>query len=161
MQTRKTKTCKNHGILTEKDIRGGIYKGKKYWKCRQCELDRSRKYHTKMRTDNDWVVNKRKSDKDRWERKKPQIVAKRKTTEFLEQRRKWYEENITRERERYKIINQNQRKELSDNYVKKSIQNGDYKLKFNLIPNSLVELKRAIMLARRKIKLERSKASET
>ena len=57
------KICKIHGELKEKDIKSGIYRNKKYRKCRMCENDRSKEYREKLSIANVKVWAKRKTKK--------------------------------------------------------------------------------------------------
>lgn len=154
------KTCKIHGELKQNEIKSGIYKNKKYRKCLYCERERSRKYYSKKYEDNGFVEEKRGKDRKYWSENKAKITQRRRSNGALEKRREWYQDNILRERNRVTIKNKEYRNNLDDVYVKKIIRNGDPIIRSSHIPNSMVELKRAIMLVKRKIKLVRSKKGE-
>lgn len=146
------KICKVHGELQKSEIKSGIYRGKKYRKCKYCELERSRKYHTEKYNDPEWVKQKHAKDKKRWDEKKEQITEKRQTPESLQKRRDAYKKLAPRYREKCNKKQKEYRDTLHDHYVKKTIQNGDKSIKFDSIPESMVNLKRSLMMLRRGIK---------
>lgn len=148
----KIKVCAKHGELSEKDVKQGVYKGKKYRKCKYCELERSRKYHGKMYENEEWVKKKHATDKERWEKKKEEIKLKRQKPSALEKRRLTYAENPDKYRTKCNDKQKEYRETLHDHYVKKCIQNNDKELKFNKIPQSMINLKRSLMMLKKGIK---------
>ena len=146
------KTCTIHGDLSEKEIKSGVYRGKKYYKCRHCEIERSRKYHAKKYQDKDWVNAKHAKDKARWETKKEEIKKKRKTPEAMQKRRKTYAAHNEKYRESYIKKQRNYRDTLHDSYIKRLVRNGKKEADSFPLPKSMIEFKKAILLAKRKIK---------
>lgn len=146
------KICKKHGELSENDVRGGIYKGRKYIKCKQCETERSRIYSKKLYLDPDLVKIKHERDKARWENKKHEITLKRQQPDALEKRKEAYRKNIDKYRSFYKGKQKKYRDELHDTYIKKIIQNGNSLIRFDSISRQIVDLKRSLMILKKGIK---------
>jgi hypothetical protein len=144
--------CKVHGALTEASIKKGIYRGKPYRKCLACELARSRAYHKKKYADPEYIKKKHARDKARWEAKKPEIKAKRATPEAKAKRREAYKVLAPRYREKFNATQRVYRETLHDSYIRKMIQDGNKELKFADIPQSLVNFKRTLILARKRMK---------
>ena len=149
------KTCKIHGELSPENIKSGVYRGKKYSKCRLCENERSRVYTKKIYADPELVAKKHARDKARWQTKKAEITAKWQTPEARAKRKAQYKEYAPRYRESCNQKQQQYRENLGDHYVKKLIQNGNKDIKFNLIPPALVELKRSVIQLKRAIKMKK------
>lgn len=150
------KICSKHGDLTEDDLKKGIYKGKRYRKCKHCELERSRAYHEQKYNDPEWVAEKHARDKKRWEEKKDEITKQRQSPEKMEMRRETYRRLAPRYRERCNAKQQEYRDTLHDHYIKKCIQNGDKSLRMNDIPKGMVELKRSIMILKKGIRKQQT-----
>jgi len=146
--------CKIHGELAESEIKHGVYRSKKYRKCSHCELERSRKYHAKKYKDEEWVKEKHERDKKRWEEKKAEITLKRQNPESLAKRRAAYKKLAERYRDKCNAKQKEYRETLHDHYVKKIIQNGDKSIRIADIPPGMVMLKRAIMQAKKAIKIQ-------
>ncbi len=146
------KQCKIHGPLEATDLKIGIYKGKKYKKCKKCELIRSRAYYKKKYQDKEFVALKNENDRKRWKENKETITKKRQTPESKAKRNQWYQDNVDKERTRYRKKQTKYKDELHDTYVKKVIQSGDKNLKFSNIPPQLVAFKRSLMLLKRGIR---------
>jgi hypothetical protein len=142
----KTKRCAKHGELSASQIKSGVYRGKKYNKCRKCENERFKKYRDK----NAEKLNEK--DKAYWKENKPKITERRQAPERLAKRREWAQQNKDRYASYYAAKQKKYESELADPYIKKRIQNGNKLIRFDMIPNSLVELQRAIIKARRGIK---------
>jgi len=145
------KICSKHGELNESGVRGGVYKGKKYLKCRQCEIDRAREYTKKIYEDAEKIKKKHANDKKRWETKKNEITLQRQKPESLEKRRDAYKKLAPRYREKCNEKQKKYREELHDSYVKKVIQNGNKSIKFDAIPQGMINLKRSIMMLKKSI----------
>jgi hypothetical protein len=152
-----TKTCKIHGELTQKDIKSGIYRGKKYVKCRPCEIERSRKYHAKKYQDEEWVKEKHKRDQIRWETKKEEITKKRQTPEAMEKRRASYARHNELYRESYIKKQRNYRENLHDSYIKRLVRNGKKEADSVPLPQSMIDFKKVLITAKRRIKELRNK----
>jgi hypothetical protein len=148
----KEKICKKHGKLSTENIKTGIYKSKRYYKCRLCEIERSRKYYSKMYQNPDFIIKKHEMDRLRWIEKKEEISEKRKTPEIVQKRKKSQKVYYNNNRKYYLEKQSFYKKNLSDCYVKKIIQNNDKSIKFSQIPKELVELKISLILFKKGIK---------
>lgn len=148
------KVCKKHGNLTVEQLDTGIYKGKKYYKCKKCEKQRKKLYWEKKYQDSEYMNKKKKRDNARWKLKKNEITEKRKTSEARHKRKIFYQENIEKYRGLYKVKQKHYRENLHDSYVRRIIQDGEKSIKFKMITPEMINLKRAIILLRRGIKNE-------
>lgn len=147
-----TKECKAHGVLAIENMKVGIYRGKRYIKCRFCENERARAYTKRKYNDPEFVKKKHERDKKRWEEKKEEITKKRQQPEALEKRRNAYHRNLDKYREECREKQQRYRDNLHTHYIKKIIKNDDKTIKFSAIPKEMVDLKRAIMQLKKGIK---------
>lgn len=145
------KKCAKHGDLIAKDVKAGIYKGKKYKKCRKCENERVKKYYAKLYSDPETHNKLKEKDKAYWKENKEKIKEKRLKNGDAESRRKAYKKYLPRYREHCNAKQKQYREELHDTYIRKIIQNGDKNITFDMIPQSMVNLKRTIMLAKKAI----------
>lgn len=146
------KTCQKHGELKVEDLKQGIYKGKKYRKCKYCETERSREYTKKIYADKELLKKKHQAHKDRWKNLKEEITKRRQKPECLEKRREWYAKNIDSQREVSIKKGKEYRDKLHDTYIKKIIKGDNKNISHDDIPQSLVDLKRSLMLCRKSIK---------
>jgi len=137
--------------LTAKDVKTGIYKGKRYKKCRQCEHERVKKYYAKIYADPDSYNKLKEKDKTYWKENKDKIKERRIKNDDAESRRKTYKKYAPRYREKCNTKQKQYREELHDTYIRKMIQNGDKNITFDMIPQSMVNLKRTILLAKKAI----------
>ena len=155
------KVCKIHGDLVEQDVQQGVYKGKKYKKCKLCELDRSRRYHAEKYQDEEWVKEKHERDRQRWIEKKDEITEKRQQPEARLKRRETYQKYYEAgHREYCKEKQKVYRETLHDSYVKKCIQDGDKSLRMADIPQSMIELKRSIMMLKKGVRQQQIMTKE-
>lgn len=139
------KVCKKHGYLTEDKIKSGIYKGKKYRKCRECENERAKVYVAK---------NKEKikvKEKAYWTKNKEKIQEKRALPENIEKNKKWREANKGKYNEHHKIKQREYRAELADTYIRRKIINGNQYIHAQDIPDTMVDLARANIHAKRRM----------
>lgn len=143
------KICKIHGYLKEVQVKCGVYKGKPYRKCRQCENERAKKYAEKNRE------KLREKDRKYWAEHKEEISEKRREPERLERRREWGKENYERYADYYREKQAKYNAELADPYIKKVIQNGNKNIAMRDIPPVMIELQRAIMTVNRRIREKR------
>lgn len=150
------KTCTIHGELTAAQCKMGTYNDKPYVKCHACELERSRVYHKKKYEDPEWVEKKHAADKKHWEENKDAIIKRRQRPEARVKRKENYTKYNERHRNDCNKKQQQYRDTLHDHYMKKIIQNGDKSIKFDDIPDAMVELKRATMMIKRGIKQKRT-----
>lgn len=145
------KTCSKHGELKRADIKTGIYRGKRYIKCRLCELERSREYSKRIYGDENLHEAKKQKDRDYWKEKKDEITQRRKKPEALQKRRDWHNENKERYNAIYRERQREYREGLADTYVRRIIRNNDKNLSFSAIPESMLDLKRALMALKREL----------
>lgn len=148
MSEKIVKNCGKHGQLTLDQVHVYQYKGRTLRQCLQCKRDRARKHY-----DNP-INREKKNEKDRqhWAENKETITKRRKEGDYNENRRKYYQKNIEKYRE---ICNEKQkvyRENMHSTYVRKIIQNGDKDIPLGLIPDSMVELKRSIMMLKKGIR---------
>lgn len=149
------KKCKVHGDLTTlKQLKCGVYRGKPYKKCRQCENERVKKYSDKNR--------EKLNEKDRkyWAEKKEQITKRRKEPEKLAKRREWAHENKERYAPYYRAKQIKYKETLADPYIKKRIQNGNKDILMSMITPGMVSLQRAIFQAKGAIKVKQMKEKQ-
>jgi hypothetical protein len=150
----QTKICKIHGELSPDLIKSGVYKGKPYRKCKQCEYERGVIYHKKQREDIEKLEAKRLKDKAYWEANKTKIKERRLTPESQARRKASYPIYNERYRTKYKEKQAEYRDNLHDSYIKKLIQNGDKNIKIDSIPQSIIEFKRSLIKLKKGIKTE-------
>jgi hypothetical protein len=146
------KICKIHGELTIDQCKTGIYRNRRYIKCRPCEVERSRRYMEKKYADPAWVEKKHEYDKKQWQLNKDYRTEQRRTPEAIARRRAWFERNKQRGYE-YRLKKQKEYREtLHDHYVNKNLLTRQKGVKFASIPKEITELKRILMLINREIK---------
>ncbi len=146
------KVCKKHGDLTINDLSIGVYKNKKYKKCKKCENDRSVIYREKIRANSILHEIEKQKDRDYWTNNKDKIKQRRIKNCDPVKKRMQYKKYSLRYREHYNQKQKEYRENLSDTYIRKIIQNGNKNITFMSIPEGMIKLKRSIVLARRSIK---------
>lgn len=152
MENEIIKICKKHGDLTIKDLKTGIYKGKKYKKCKKCELERSRVYREKLYSDPATHEKEKQRNKKYWEENKQEIKQRRIKNNDPEKRRNQYKKYATKYRDYCNSKQKEYRENLHDSYIRKIIQNGDKNIPLMSIPPGMIKLKRAIIMARKAIR---------
>jgi hypothetical protein len=146
------KKCKVHGDLTTlAQLKCGVYKGKKYKKCRQCENERVKKFAEKNRD------KLRAKDRKYWSEKKEEITKRRQAPDKLAKRREWGKENKEKYAPYYREKQLKYKMTLADPYIKKRIQNGNKDILWDQITPGMVELQRAIFKAKGAIKIKQLK----
>ena len=147
------KTCYQHGELHAGQVYARAYtrKGvtKHYLECRQCLKQRSRQYRVMHRE------AELERDRQYWAKHKAALTAKRTTAEAKAKRRNWYAnspEQQAKAVERAKIRNKADRDALADTYIRKLIQNGDKTIKWNTIPQELLDYKRTLIELKQAVK---------
>lgn len=140
------KTCGKHGELTRAQVRMNVYQGKLQPKCIQCENDRAKVYRAKN--------NEKLNEKDRqyWKENKVSIMEKRRLPEKKQIRANWYQQNKEIIAPYYREKQNEYRAELADTYVRRKIVNGNQFIRQNDIPETMVELSRAIIKSKRKVR---------
>lgn len=146
------KICKKHGELTKEDLKTGVYKGKKYRKCKKCESERVKEYYKKIYADTEKHAKLKQKDKDYWSKNKDSIKKRRVENDDPGKRREQYKKYAPRYREKCNEKQKEYRETLSDVYMRKIIQCGNKNIPLMSIPQSMIKLKRTIMLAKKSIK---------
>lgn len=146
------KICQIHGELSADQVKQGVYRGKKYKKCKQCEQARGVEYHKRLYADPEKAEAKRAKDRAYWAENKEKVSARRQLPERQAKRRETYKANQSHYNRNCKEKQQKYRDELHDHYIKKLIQNGDKSIKWEHIPPALVEFKRSLMQLKTTIK---------
>lgn len=148
------KICQIHGELSADQVKQGVYRGKKYKKCKQCEQARGVEYHKRLYADPEKAESKRAKDRAYWAENKEKVTAKRQLPERQAKRRETYKANQSHYNRLCKEKQQKYRDELHDHYIKKLIQNGDKSIKWDDIPPMMVEFKRTLIKLKKGIKLQ-------
>lgn len=146
------KTCLVHGVLKASDIKSGVYRGKKYNKCRLCDNERSKRRYDAIHKDAELHQKEKQRHKDYWAKNKTKIAQQRIARDEPAKRRETYQKYAPRYRAKCNAKQKEYREQLHDTYIRKMIQDGNKELKFSDIPQSLVEFKRSLILMRKKMK---------
>lgn len=151
------KKCIHHGKLYIKDIiKSGISKsGAQQYKCKHCMQEMHKKHyelnklkirltHQKYRAENKEKVKETK--------RKSRLKNIEKEQERSRERwQKYMLENPSLARERNRKYKRKMVRELTDTYIKKSLTDGTM-LRYQDVPESLINAKRAVFMLRRGIK---------
>lgn len=143
------KICAKHG---EQNYKVWPYKNKLMKRCRLCLHEKNKRYQAKIKNDPLRLEENRARHREYWAENKETIKKKRDTPERKEKERLTRRTHFNKYREQYKAKQQHYRDNLSDTYVKRILQGGNKDLKFNDIPEPLVEAKRAVMLLKKGLK---------
>jgi len=146
------KVCKKHGDLTINDLSIGVYKNKKYQRCKQCAKDRCAIYNKKINENEILNEIKKQKNKDYWANNKDKIKQRRIKNCDPEKKREQHKKYASYYNKHWNKKQKEYRENLSDTYIRRVIQNGDKNIKLMSIPEGMIKLKRSIILARRSIK---------
>lgn len=150
--------CKVHGKLyLEKNevIKQGIRKGQQAYRCKQCMKESHVKHYQKHKGKIK-IAHQRYKEKDPLKYRQMKNESKRRLWHVHKEkygkiRNDWDKKNPEKKRARNKKYKDKAIKFLTDRYVKHQLCR-DTSLKASDLPKSLIELKRALLLIKRKVK---------
>lgn len=141
MSNEITRNCKKHGNLIGSEIirKGKLKSGNQAYRCRKCMQELHKNNYNKNKNELYEKIKKYKQEnKD--------LVRKWKRDFFVKNREKYLPSKRLRDRERHK----KGVKDLTDDYLKHLISKRS-SIKYSDIPKSLIELKRCLLMTKRKI----------
>jgi hypothetical protein len=145
------KICKVHGELTEKDCTL-ISPSKKYLRCKKCKYEGTNAWRKDNREKLNAICRLYAKKNRKKISLKDKIYRKKNKEKYQEYQNKWRKKNPEKVNRAESKRAKKQSENLTDNYIKRRLYNSRFKLSATLIPKDLINLKRTLILIKRKTK---------
>jgi transposase-like protein len=144
------KQCPKHGKLSASDLikKGKLASGKQAFRCKKCQKELHAANYKKNKTKINAKAKKYKQDH-------VELAREWRNAYYAKTKDKNRENKRTSDRK----SNRKRVEEMSDTYMKHLIQK-ETKLAYGTIPESLINLKRSLVMVRKRISLERKLSKE-